>query len=160
MVKGPEQRHSRPTESLTKNACYQKSSRISFSRKRRLWELISAPPSPPHPNLPSSRFNHFLGLQCAKRPESLHCRTSTSTLTHPTSPFLSPSPRGTYFSSTSSVPKMDSSPSTLRIMARGIYKTVIPTGLRPRPRPRLPIHRRPLSSGIYSSFRPDARFKS
>jgi hypothetical protein len=56
--------------------------------------------------------------------------------------------RGTYFGSTSSVPKMDSSPSTRRIMARGIYRTVLPTGLRPR----LPIHRRPLSSGVYSLF--------
>src|SRR2546423_10740140 len=51
----------------------------------------------------------------------------------PPSPFL----RGTYFGSTSSVPKMDSSRSTLRIMARGIHRTVLPTGLRPH----LPIHR-------------------
>ena len=43
---------------------------------------------------------------------------------------------------------MDLSPPTLRIMARGIYRTVLPTGLRPR----LPIHRRPLSSGVYSLF--------
>jgi hypothetical protein len=43
---------------------------------------------------------------------------------------------------------MDSSASTLRIMARGIYRTALPTGLRPRPR--LPIHRRPVSSGVYS----------
>jgi hypothetical protein len=28
---------------------------------------------------------------------------------------------------------MDFSPSTLRIMARGIYRAVLPTGLRPRP---------------------------
>ena len=62
----------------------------------------------------------------------------------PPPPFL----RGAYFGSTSSVPKMDLSPSTLRIMARGIYRTVLPTGLRPR----LPIHRRPLSSGVYSLF--------
>ena len=47
---------------------------------------------------------------------------------------------------------MDPSPPTLRIMARGIYRTVLPTGLRPRLRPRLPIHRRPLSSGVYSLF--------
>jgi hypothetical protein len=46
------------------------------------------------------------------------------------------------------VPKTDLSPSTLRIMARGIYRTVLPTGLRPR----LPIYRRPLSSGVYSLF--------
>jgi hypothetical protein len=50
----------------------------------------------------------------------------------------------------SSVPKMDPSPPTLRIMARGIYRTVLPASLRPRPR--LPIHRRPLSSGVYSLF--------
>ena len=56
--------------------------------------------------------------------------------------------RGTYFGSTSSVPKMDPSPPTLRIMARSIYRTVLPAGLRPR----LPIHRRPLSSGVYSLF--------
>jgi hypothetical protein len=43
---------------------------------------------------------------------------------------------------------MDPSPPTLRIMARGIYRTVLPAGLRPR----LPIHRRPLSSGVYSLF--------
>jgi hypothetical protein len=43
---------------------------------------------------------------------------------------------------------MDLSPSTLRIMARGVYRTVLPTGLRPR----LPIHRRPLSSGVYTLF--------
>jgi hypothetical protein len=43
---------------------------------------------------------------------------------------------------------MDPSPPTLRIMAHGIYRTVLPAGLRPR----LPIHRRPLSSGVYSLF--------
>jgi len=43
---------------------------------------------------------------------------------------------------------MDSSLSTLRVMARGIYRTVLPTGLGPR----IPIHRRSLSSGVYSLF--------
>jgi hypothetical protein len=43
---------------------------------------------------------------------------------------------------------MDLSPSTLRIMARGIYRAVSPTDFRPR----LPLHRRPLSSGVYSLF--------
>src|SRR5579859_4517018 len=52
--------------------------------------------------------------------------------------------RGTYFGSTSSVPKMGSSPSTLRIMARGIY-----TGLHPY----FSIHHRPLRSDVYSLFR-------
>jgi hypothetical protein len=51
---------------------------------------------------------------------------------------------------------MDLSPSTLRIMARGIYRAVSPTDFRPRlplhRRPRLPLHRRPLSSGVYSLF--------
>jgi hypothetical protein len=43
---------------------------------------------------------------------------------------------------------MDSSLSTLRIMARSIYRTMLPTGLRPR----LPIYRRSLSLGVYSLF--------
>jgi hypothetical protein len=43
---------------------------------------------------------------------------------------------------------MDSSPPTLRIMARGIYRTVLPTGLRPC----LSIHRRPLSSGVVTGL--------
>jgi hypothetical protein len=73
---------------------------------------------------------------------------STSTLTH--SLHLPPFLRGTYFGSTSSVPKMDPSPSTLRVMTRGIYRTVLPTGLRPP----LPVHHRPLSSGVYSLFGP------
>jgi hypothetical protein len=47
---------------------------------------------------------------------------------------------------------MDFSPSTLRIMARGIYRAVLPTGLRLRLRLRLPIHHHPLSSGVYSLF--------
>jgi hypothetical protein len=41
-------------------------------------------------------------------------------------------------------------------MARGLYTTVLPTGLRPR----LLFHRRPLSSGVYLLFGRDARFKS
>jgi hypothetical protein len=88
-------------------------------RKRYLWELFSAP-FPPHPN-PVHVFD-----------------------IHSHSPFL----KGTYLSSTSSVPKIDSSPSTLRIMARGVYRTTLPTGLRPH----LLIHRRHLSSGVYSLF--------
>ena len=42
-------------------------------------------------------------------------------------------------------PKMDSSPSTLRIMARGTYRTVIPTGLHPGPATHLPP-----KSGVYA----------
>jgi hypothetical protein len=87
------------------------------------------------------RFNLFLGSSApsAQRASTVELLLtfSTSTLTLPTSP---PSSEGTYFGSTSSVPKMDSSPSTLRIMACGIYRTVLPTGLRP------------LSSGVYSLF--------
>jgi hypothetical protein len=41
---------------------------------------------------------------------------------------------------------MDLSPSTLRIMARGIYRAMSPTGLRPRPL----IHHHHLS--VYSLF--------
>lgn len=43
---------------------------------------------------------------------------------------------------------MDFSPSTWRIIAYGTYRTALPMGLRPR----LPIHRLPLSSGVYSLF--------
>jgi hypothetical protein len=69
---------------------------------------------------------------------------------HSHSPFpLPPVLRGTYFGSTSSVPKIDSSPSTVRIMARGIYRTVSLTALRPC----LPVHHRPLGSGVYSLFK-------
>jgi hypothetical protein len=128
--------------------------RISLGTREntaRLWELFSAP----FPHTPTRRLAAltFYRLQHTKRLESLHRRKplltlSTSTFTPP-SPFL-PFLRGTYFGSTSSIPKMDSSPSTLRIMARCIYRTALPTGLRPRPR--LPIHRRPLSSGVYSLF--------
>jgi hypothetical protein len=42
---------------------------------------------------------------------------------------------------------MDSSPSTLRIMARGIYRTVLLTVLRPC------LCRRPLSLAVYFFFR-------
>ena len=104
------------------------------------------------PQPASARFNHFLGssapsAQRASTAEPL-LTFSTSTLTHPL--HLPPFLRVTYFGSTSSVPKMDSFPSTLHIMARGIYRTALPTGLRPRPR--LPIHRRPLSSSVHSLF--------
>jgi len=87
------------------------------------------------PTRASGRLNHFLGSS-APSPESLQRRPLltflTSTSHSPLPPFL----RGAYFGSTSSVLKMDLSPS-LRIMARGIYRTVSPTGLRPR----LLIHR-------------------
>ena len=72
-----------------------------------------------NPTRTSGRFNLFLGSS----PESLHCRNIHS------HPFL----RGTYFGSTSSVPKMDSSPSTLRIMARCIYRTVFANWPSPSP---------------------------
>jgi len=110
--------------------------------------LFSAP-FPPEPNPQSGRFNHFLGSSApsAQRASSAPLLTFFDIHSHSTSPFP-PFFRGAYFGSTSSVPKMDLSPSTLRIMARGIYRTVLPTGLRPR----LPIDCRPLSSGVYSLF--------
>jgi hypothetical protein len=83
----------------------------------------------------------FFRPWCAQR-----ASTAEPLLTHP--PHLSPSSEGLILGSTSSVSKMDLSPSTLRIMARGIYRTVLPTGLRPR----LPIHRRPLNSGVNFLF--------
>jgi hypothetical protein len=43
---------------------------------------------------------------------------------------------------------MDPSLPTLRIMASGIYRPVLLASLRPR----LPIYRRPLISGVYSLF--------
>jgi hypothetical protein len=104
------------------------------------------------PTRASGRFALFLGLCCGKRQRALPPQTPLLTFRHPLSltlPTSPPFPRGTYFGSTSSVPKMDSSPSTLRIMARGIYGTVLPTALRLC----LPVHHRPLSSGVYSLFR-------
>jgi hypothetical protein len=95
-------------------------------------------------------FQHPFHRTQTPRLESLHRKTVAhvfdihSHSPSPPPPFL----RGAYFGSPSSVPKMDLSSSTLRIMARGIYRTVLPTGLRPR----LPIHRRPLNSGVYSLF--------
>jgi hypothetical protein len=87
-----------------------------------------------------------LGRRTREPPTQTRCsRFSTSTLTPPPPP---PFLRGAYFGPTSSVPKMDLSPSTLRITARGIYRAVSPTGLRPR----LPLHRRPPSSGVHSLF--------
>ena len=51
---------------------------------------------------------------------------------------------------------MDLSLSTLRIMARGIYRTVLPTGLRPG----LPIPSSPSKLRRLLSFQRDAGFKS
>jgi len=48
--------------------------------------------------------------------------------------YLSPLPhfsRGAYFGSSSSLPKIDFSPIYLLVLARSIYGTVFPTGLRP-----------------------------
>jgi hypothetical protein len=97
------------------------------------------------PTCPSGRFHLFLGFSAPSAQGAFNA-DRCSRFRYPLSLTLLPPPflRGTYFSSTSSVPKMDLSPSTLRIMVRGI----LPTSLRPR----LPIHRRPLSSGIYSLF--------
>ena len=99
-----------------------------------------------NPTRASGRFNLFLGSG-AQRASTAETVAHVFEI-HSHSPSLPPFLRGTYFGSTSSVPKMDSSPPTLRIMARGIYRTVLPTGLRPC----LPIYRRPLSSGVYFLF--------
>jgi hypothetical protein len=104
--------------------------------------LFSAP-LPPHPN----PLRLAPARQAPREPPPEPLLTVFDIHSHspsPPPPFL----RGTYFGSTSSVPKIDSSPSTLRIMARGIYRTMLPTGLHPR----LPIHRHPLNSGVYSLF--------
>jgi len=98
------------------------------------------------PTRTPGRFSLFLG---SRAPSAQGASNSDPLLT-----FLDISlslpfpPLRNYFGPTSSVPKMDLSPSTLCIMARGIYRAVSPTGLRPR----LPLHRRPLSSGVYSLF--------
>src|SRR5436305_8519295 len=92
------------------------------------------------PTRASGRFDLILVSNAPKRPESLHRRTVAhvfdiqSYSPSPPPPFL----RGTCFGSKSSVPKMDFSRSTLRIMARGIHRAVLPTGLRPH----LPFHHR------------------
>jgi hypothetical protein len=124
-------------------------------RKRRLWGLFSTPLSlTPQPAVWPLEL--FLGSRApsAQRASNADC---CSRFRHPLSltlppPFL----RGAYFGSTSSVPKMNLSPFTLHIMARGIYRTVLPTGLRPR----LPIPSSPSKLRRLLSFQRDARFKS
>jgi hypothetical protein len=64
-------------------------------------------------------------------------------------PLPLPSPRTTCFGSSSSVPKMGLSRSTLRVMAGGIYRMLFPSGFRPPS----------LSLGVYSLFQPDPRLK-
>jgi hypothetical protein len=81
----------------------------------------------------------FLGPGAPSAQRALHRRNFVTHVFdihfHLPSP-LPPSSEGPILGSTSSIPKMDFSPSTLRFMARGIYMAVLPTGLRPR----LPIH--------------------
>jgi hypothetical protein len=62
-------------------------------------------------------------------------------------PLPSP-PRATNFGSSSSVPKMDLSRSTLRAMAGGIWRMLFPSGFRPS----LPSRPPSLSLGVYSLF--------
>jgi hypothetical protein len=57
-------------------------------------------------------------------------------------------PRETNFGSSSSVPKMDLSRSTLRAMAGGIYRMLFSSGFRPS----LPSRPPSLSLGVYSLF--------
>jgi hypothetical protein len=93
------------------------------------------------PTRASGRFNLFLG---SGAPTVAHILDI-----HSHAPSPPPVLRETYFGSTNSVPKIDSSPSTLRVVARGKYRTVLPTAIRRC----LPLHRRPFSSGVYSLFR-------
>jgi len=67
------------------------------------------------PTHTSGRFNHFLGFSASNADHSSRFRHPLS-LTLLSPPFL----RGTYFGSTGSVPKIDLSSSTLRIIACGI----------------------------------------
>ena len=64
-----------------------------------------------------------------------------------TLPVPSP-PRATNFGSSSSIPKMDLSRSTLRVMAGGIYRMLFPSGFRPS----FPSRPPSLSLGAYSLF--------
>ena len=104
-------------------------------------------PFPPEPQPARLAALTFFRPLVRQAPQSLLYRLtfSTSTLTY--APHL-PRPQRDLFWLHEPCPKMDFSPSTLRIMARGIYRAVLPTGLRPR----LPIHHHPLSSGVYSLF--------
>jgi hypothetical protein len=109
----------------------------------------------------SGRFNLFLGSDgpSAQRASTADFVAHVFDIhSHSPSPPLPPGHpvlRGTYFGSTGSVPKMDPSLSTLRIMARGIYSTVLPTALRPC----LPCPSSPSNLRRLLSFQADARFK-
>jgi hypothetical protein len=87
------------------------------------------------PSRAPGRFNLFLGYsRQASKASSLPPRELLLTFFDvlfslpPPLPFLF---RGSYFGSSSSVPKIVFSRPTLRVMARGIYGTPSPTSLRP-----------------------------
>jgi hypothetical protein len=78
-----------------------------------------------------SRFIPFLGFS---RQAFQGFELSTADLLTFSTSFLTPLPhffRGAYFGSSSSLPKMGFSPIYLRVLARSIYGTIFPTGLRP-----------------------------
>ena len=114
-------------------------------RKRLFGRLFSAPfpPEPQSVRLVALTPFRFLvqSVQGHRKPLLMF---SISILTHPT-PSPSPPPlpffQSNVFGSSSSVPKIDFSPSILRVMARDTNGTVFLTGLRPH----LP-RRSPLSS--------------
>jgi hypothetical protein len=93
------------------------------------------------PTHASGRFNLFLGprRQACKVSLSLHGRPWVTFSTHSPSP---PLPERPILGSSSSVPKMDLSRSTLRVMAGGIYRMLFLSGFRPPS----------LSLGVYSLF--------
>ena len=102
-------------------------------QKRRLWELFSGA-LPPHP---TRRFNLFLG------PRRQACKVfHEQTMGHVFDTLPRPLPERPILGSSSSVPKMDLSRSTLRAMAGDIYRMLFPSGFRPPS----------LSLGVYSHF--------
>ena len=109
-------------------------------RKGRIWELFSGP-LPPHP---TRHFNLFLGPRRQACFEPPRPWVTFSTLPSPLPSLL----RATTFGSSSSVPKMDLSRSTLWVMAGGIYRMPFPSGFRPS----LPSRPPSLSLGVYSLF--------
>ena len=102
-------------------------------QKGRLWEPFSAS-LPLTPTSAPVRFNPFLG------PRRQACKVSLSPYGRHVFRHTPPSPPPTNFGSSSSVPKMDLSRSTLWVMAGGICRMLFPSGFRPPP----------LRLGVYS----------
>jgi hypothetical protein len=104
------------------------------------WGAVFGILSTQSPTCAPGRFNLFLGFsRQASKAASLHLGNCCSRFQGPflalpsplPSPPFPPSSEGSYFGSSSSVPEMAFSRPTLRVMARGIYGTLSPTGLRP-----------------------------